>query len=319
MSTSVETMFSNKSSMEAPPPHITIVEADTKALNFLCEQLGDLGDLSCLKSLHNLEDAVDSDLFIISIGLDRPENLALCQQLRESDEFRDTPIICYNTADNLALEVQAMDKVASDVIKKTSNPLRLRSRIESRLRQVNEKIHSEKTDALTGLYTESYLRQSLNNSFQKTQPSSHNLMISMIEVNNFDQIEATFSQNLSNVLLQVLSDTMSRSFTRAGEMIAHNGPARFITVSYDLDKQRSINYHRQLQSNFNQVIAGLTQQENTSASSMALVALPVADIKDYKVNADSVIDRVGDLLLQAKQSSDHFLVDQLEPNELTTH
>jgi len=52
---------------------------------------------------------------------------------------------------------------------------------------------------------------------------------------------------------------------------------------------------------------------------MALGVLPVADIRDYKVNADSVIDRVGDLLLQAKQSSDHFLVDQLEPNELTTH
>jgi GGDEF domain-containing protein len=141
----------------------------------------------------------------------------------------------------------------------------------------------------------------------------------MIEMNNFDQIEATFSQNLSNVLLQVLSDTMSRSFTRAGEMIAHNGPARFITVSYDLDMQRSINYHRQLQSNFNQVIACLTQQENTSASSMALGVLPVADIKDYKVNADSVIDRVSDLLLQTKQSSDHFLVDQLELKELTTH
>ena len=112
---------------------------------------------------------------------------------------------------------------------------------------------------------------------------------------------------------------MSRSFTRAGEMIAHNGPARFITVSYDLDKQRSINYRRQLKSNFNQVIAGLTQQENVYASSMALGVLPVADIKDYKINADSVIDRVGDLLLQAKQSSDHFLVNQLELNELTTH
>jgi ribosome biogenesis GTPase A len=90
-------------------------------------------------------------------------------------------------------------------------------------------------------------------------------------------------------------------------------------VSYDLDKQRSINYHRQLQINFNQVIAGLTQQENASASSMALGVLPVANIKDYKVNADSVIDRVGDLLMQAKQSSDHFLIDQLEPDELTTH
>jgi hypothetical protein len=45
----------------------------------------------------------------------------------------------------------------------------------------------------------------------------------------------------------------------------------------------------------------------------------VANIKDYKVNADSVIDRVGDLLMQAKQSSDHFLIDQLEPDELTTH
>ena len=102
-------------------------------------------------------------------------------------------------------------------------------------------------------------------------------------------------------------------------MIAHNGPARFITVSYDLDKQRSINYHRQLQSNFNQVIAGLTQQENPSASSMSLGVLPLVDIRDYKVNADSVIDRVGDLLLQAKQSSDHFLVDQLELKELITH
>ena len=38
-----------------------------------------------------------------------------------------------------------------------------------------------------------------------------------------------------------------------------------------------------------------------------------------KVNADSVIDRVSDLLLQTKQSSDHFLVDQLELKELTTH
>ena len=102
-------------------------------------------------------------------------------------------------------------------------------------------------------------------------------------------------------------------------MIAHNGPARFITVSYDLDKQRSINYHRQLQSNFNQVIVGLTQQENPSASSMALGVLPVPDIRDYKVNTDSVIDRVGDLLLQAKQSSDHFLADQLELKELITH
>ena len=52
---------------------------------------------------------------------------------------------------------------------------------------------------------------------------------------------------------------------------------------------------------------------------MALGVLPVADIMDYTVNADSVIDRVGDLLLQAKQSPDLFLVDQLEPNELTTH
>ena len=102
-------------------------------------------------------------------------------------------------------------------------------------------------------------------------------------------------------------------------MIAHNGPGRFITVSYDLDKQRSINYHRQLQSNFNQVVTGLTQQENPSASSMSLGVLPLVDIRDYKVNADSVIDRVGDLLLQAKQFSDHFLVDQLELKELITH
>ena len=56
-----------------------------------------------------------------------------------------------------------------------------------------------------------------------------------------------------------------------------------------------------------------------SSSSMVLGVLPVADIRDYKVNADSVIDRVGDLLLQAKQSSDHFLVDQLELKELITH
>jgi len=137
-------MLSNKPSIATPPPLITIVEGDTKSLNFLCEQLGDLGDLSCLKSLHNLEDAIDSDLFIISIGLDRPENLALCQQLRESNQFRDTPIICYTTADNLALEVQAMDKGATDVVKKTSNPIRLRSRIESRLRQVNEKFTAKK-------------------------------------------------------------------------------------------------------------------------------------------------------------------------------
>ena len=90
---------------------------------------------------------------------------------------------------------------------------------------------------------------------------------------------------MTYVLLQVLSDTMSRSFTRAGEMIAHNGPARFITVSYDLDKQRSINYHRQLQSNFNQVIAGLTQQENASASNMGLLPVAISSITKLMLTA----------------------------------
>ena len=52
---------------------------------------------------------------------------------------------------------------------------------------------------------------------------------------------------------------------------------------------------------------------------MALGVLPVADIKDYKVNADSVIDRVGDLFLQAQHTPDHFLVESLDPKEVMTH
>ena len=318
MSTPLESVQHNSISMPKTPC-ITIVEAETKALGFLCEQLNDLGHLSCLKSIDDLGNVEESDLFIISIGLDRPENLALCQQIRESEKHRDTPIICYTTADNLALEIQAMDKGATDVVDKTKNPLRLRSRIETRLRQANEKAQHIQTDSLTGLYTEDYLRKTLNNSFQKTQPTSHNLMISMIEIRDFNHIEEQFGQSLSNVLLQVLSDTMSRSFTRAGEMIAHNGPARFITVSYDLDRQRSIDYHRQIQSNFNQVIAGLTQNKDSHVSYMALGVLPVADIKDYKITADSVIDRVGDLLLQAQHTPDHFLVEALDPKEVMTH
>ena len=69
------------------------------------------------------------DLFLLDIKMPKLEGIALCEQLRSTDEFKTTPIVFLTAQNTEAVEVEAFNIGANDFITKPIKPKALLIRI----------------------------------------------------------------------------------------------------------------------------------------------------------------------------------------------
>jgi diguanylate cyclase (GGDEF)-like protein len=99
------------------------------------------------------------------------------------------------------------------------------------------KFFSEK-DYLTGLYNRRFVRQIIPKFMAQIERNDGALSVSLIDVNNFKEINDTYGHRMGDTVLQEISLILNHNI-RKGDFAARWGGDEFLLVLYD----RSVNYN----------------------------------------------------------------------------
>lgn len=156
---------------------------------------------------------VKPDLILLDIMMPEMDGFEVCKVLRADLELKEIPIIMV-TAKVEGKDIKyALEIGAVDYIKKPIDEYEVIARVESALRQKQNKEElREKAfrDSLTGLYNHALLLELLEKEIEKQKRKNESLSFVMIDIDYFKKINDTYGHTIGDDVIRELSSILKK-------------------------------------------------------------------------------------------------------------
>ncbi len=264
---------------------------------------------SCDDALQILEGEV-VDLILIDPEIDNRGGYALCRDVRNTEAIAQLPIIMLTPAemrDNYAegYESGVDDFIETPIIR---DVLLARVRTITRLchyrtlnqanelmtQQADELDRLRKYDPVTGLANFNTFNESLHHEIQRASRSDYAVAVIAVTVNEFDQIQGAYGQDMANALACRVGDRLS-NVSRSRAVVARVDASTFIIHKPIPDIDNLVSAIQQFRQRFNSPVVIGEEELNVTCSAGAC---------SFPNDADSAEDLVTQALsatVRAKQ------------------
>ncbi|WP_031292119.1 response regulator [Leptolyngbya sp. Heron Island J] len=217
---------------------LLIVDDDPEMLNLLKTLLQPWGfRLQLLdKPQYFLEtlDQVMPDLIILDVDMPHVSGFDLCQILRNDLRWRELPILLLSAHTEAETIQQVFSVGGDDYIRKPIVAPELVMRVFNWLERASTQKLRENIDSLTKLANRQKSIQDLSRLLRLAHRQKQTFCFAVIKLDNFQHIKDEYGQELSNLILQRLGESLGREF-REEDVVARWGEEEFVVGLYGVN------------------------------------------------------------------------------------
>jgi len=223
--------------------HILIVDDEPANLYLLEELLIDYNVVSA-NSGNEMFKALEEkfpDLILLDIMMPGIDGLMLANQLKDSDKYREIPVI-FISAKNSGKDVaEGLNIGADDYIKKPFDNAELLARILKVLNNTKTKaeLYIKATrDNLTGIFNREYFLEALSLRILKADREKKGFTIGIIDIDHFKRVNDTYGHQSGDRVLKNLTQFINLSL-REYDVFARYGGEEFIFLIDGLKRNQA--------------------------------------------------------------------------------
>ena len=223
---------------------ILVVDDDPTSGSRTARILGGEHDCRTMTEQPELADCENTELLVLSLGIQRFDPLRLCSHLRATEATRRLPILVIaGAADELAV-AKALELGVSDYLLRPIDRNELlarartqikRGRYDAGLRQsLRTTIELASVDALTGLQNRRFLDAHLPNVIERARQDNRALSMLIADIDHFKSINDRFGHDVGDEVLREFA-RRAREGSRASDLVCRLGGEEFVVVMPDTD------------------------------------------------------------------------------------
>jgi len=181
------------------------------------------------------------NISIVITDYDMPvmDGLDLTIKLRELKDKSQLAILAISGIKDMNIINDFLTFGADDFINKPFTPNEIMARINSSLEILNlfkQITLMANKDYLTDFYNRRYFFESAHNIFLKAKRKKTPLVLAMIDIDNFKNINDTYGHNIGDIALKEVKKVLDRNL-RASDLIARFGGEEFAILLEDITKE----------------------------------------------------------------------------------
>lgn len=195
------------------------------------------------KEVLSRNDLKSFDLILLDINMPGINGYELCNELKESNETNEIPII-FLTGNCLPEDkVEGFQCGAIDYVTKPFHGSELLARIKNHLELKHNQDYLKELalmDGLTKLYNHSYIHERLSEEISKTKRHNLELSLIMIDLDDFKLINDTFGHKLGDSVLKKVASSIT-DVLREEDIAGRYGGEEFLIILPNTDNSSAYN------------------------------------------------------------------------------
>ncbi|MEH6451410.1 MAG: diguanylate cyclase [Psychromonas sp.] len=248
----------------------------------------------CLQIAHDKE---PPDLIIIDTALLGNSGYELCKRLKSDTKTRLIPIIFVNDSDNEEMISLGLESGADDFLTKPVSPALTFARVKTHIRfklQLQKLSEMAYNDPLTGLYNRHLLEDLGAKKVARAMRHKYNLWLLVIEIDQFQTINAEFGRGAGDRLLIQIADTL-KADSRREDLVACSSSEHFVMV---FDPCGDIEAHNKALRISDKISKLIINDKEITAS------IGIAKLLDRDMDFERLMIRANEALVRVKENPD---------------
>ena len=242
------------------------------------------------------------DLIVLSLGLDVPDPLRLCAQLRAIDRTRTIPILLVASEGQEPAILRAVEIGVNDYVLRPldGHELLARARTQVRRHRMNETLRSSVhqtmrmavKDQLTGLSNRRHFDRHGAALFEKARETGADLALVMLDIDHFKVINDTHGHAIGDEVLIEFANRLGRN-VRSKDMACRLGGEEFVVAMPGTDLELAFvvadRMRREVAMHPFVARGGAEQLSVTTSAGVAIVGDGDASLADTLARADAAL------------------------------
>ena len=218
-------------------PHVLIADGKVTDTERLSEALSQYFQISCCANgqqvLNLCQGSTAPDLVLMNEHLPFVDGFNACQQLKNMDKTRNTPVLLMTDQHCEDNEIRALALGAADYLRKSVSAVILTARINThiKLKRLTETLEIRANyDSLTGLYNRREFEHLLEQEWRRSCRSHSPLSVLFIDVDFFKRYNDTYGHLAGDQCLREIAQSLQQTLSRSGEFVARYGGEEFVAL-----------------------------------------------------------------------------------------
>ena len=174
----------------------------------------------------------------------------------------------------------------------------------------DEIFHIAHTDALTGLANRNAIQNLIPQSFEKAQKSGQNLLLGLMDVDNFKNVNDTFGHNCGDEALKLISSHLQKSL-RQGDHVGRWGGEEFLIIMMTNDPNSAENTFQRIRRSIQETPIQWEGKQIFLSITLGYTEYQKSD------TSDSAISRADKFLYIGKNTGKNKIVSDLQGHGFT--
>jgi two-component system cell cycle response regulator len=246
----------------------------------------------------------DVDLIILDILLPDTDGYELCKAIKGNEKTRNIQILMVTSLQDLNSRIRGFEYGADDFLTKPVSPEELKARASALLRKKiyldsltikrDFAVQSAITDALTGLYNQSYFKHYLENELNKTKRQPYPISLLMLDIDNFKALNDQYGHTSGDKILQHVGKVLKANIREIDLAVRYGGDEFSIVMPWT-NEEKALKAANRIISEFmkNPIALGNSGEAES-------ITLSIGITSGENRTVDEMIDKADMALYQAK-------------------
>ncbi len=210
---------------------VMVVDDDPDMSSLLCRCLGQFGifaiSLNDPLQVSAVLNEFNPDLLLLDVLMPGMTGFEVCKKLRQTDRWRDLPIIFLTAQTDLASRITAYEAGADDYLPKPVINVELLTRVKARLEKARELKERSERDLLTGLLMRRPFSEQSNSLISEAQRHGFEFTVALLDVDHFKKVNDTYGHDAGDLVLAMVGKLLRKRF-RVEDLRGRWGGEEFI-------------------------------------------------------------------------------------------
>lgn len=235
------------------------------------------------------------EIVLVSLGFPDVSGVEIATLLRQTDRWRQLPIIYLAPHSTTHLETDPLITGADGLLTKPIDITLLIKLCRARVQQLREREQARAQDGLTQLLKHASIKEALYNQWLISQRQAQGYCVVMLDIDHFKQVNDTYGHSVGDVVIATTGTLLKQRFRRTDKLGRYGGE-EFMLILLHCDLQQAEKMVNGLRQDFSAIQFSGGQQQFSCTISAGIV-----DSQQFpNDDAETLLNRADQALYLAK-------------------
>ncbi|EEX35660.1 two-component response regulator [Vibrio metschnikovii] len=284
---------------QTAPERVLLIEDNQGLAQDYQTALGEAGmEVMVLERPETLFEAMSEfnpEIVLISLGFPDVSGVEIATLLRQTDRWRQLPIIYLAPHSTTHLQADPLITGADGLLTKPIDITLLIKLCRARVQQLREREQAQTQDGLTQLLKHASIKEALHNQWLISQRQAQGYCVVMLDIDHFKRVNDTYGHSVGDVVIATTGTLLKQRFRRTDKLGRYGGE-EFMLILLHCDLQQAEKMVNGLRQDFSAIQFSGGQQQFSCTISAGIV-----DSQQFpNDDAETLLNRADQALYLAK-------------------